>query len=67
MRTFASSYCILFCRIWLLSLGGLLFPEGRQRESGLVKGEMDWGGWGGAMEGGESVVWMYCMREDYFQ
>ena len=25
--TFALSYCALFCPVWLLSLGGLLFSE----------------------------------------
>lgn len=27
MRVFALAYCILFCPVWLSSLGGLLFSE----------------------------------------
>lgn len=33
-RTFDLSYCILFCRVWLLSLPGLLFSEEKMK--------MDW-------------------------
>ena len=31
MWAFAVSYCTLFCYVWLLSLGGLLFSEGKLR------------------------------------
>lgn len=37
-RTFAVSYFSLFCSIWLLSLGGLLFSEERGR---VALGERD--------------------------
>lgn len=33
---FALSYCTLFCRDWLLSLGGLLLSKGKGGESGSI-------------------------------
>lgn len=32
-KTFALSYCILFCYVWLVSLGGLLLSERKQMGS----------------------------------
>ena len=39
----AYSYCISLCYVWLISLGGLIFSEGKQRRSGRqgVGGGMD--------------------------
>ena len=31
---FALSYCILFCPVWLTSLGGLFFTKGKWKKSG---------------------------------
>lgn len=60
VSAFALSYCILFCQVWLSSLRGLLFSEGRQRHGS--RGERRW--WQlGEVEGGENVVRMYCMGE----
>jgi hypothetical protein len=46
MRAFALSDCILFCLVWLLSLGGLLFSEGTQRVDWIREswssGEWSW-------------------------
>jgi hypothetical protein len=39
MRAVALFYCILFSHIRLLSLGGLLFSEGKWRGSGSGEGE----------------------------
>ena len=36
-KSFSLSYCMLLCHVWLLSLGGLLFSEGKQR--GRISGE----------------------------
>lgn len=33
----ALSYCTLLCCVWLVSLGGLLFSEGKQRVDGSGK------------------------------
>lgn len=52
-------YCILFCSLWLLSLGGLLFFERRQRENGTGK-ERRWV----VAETDEIVFQIYCMREE---
>lgn len=51
------AYCILYCLVWL-SLGHLLFSEGRQRGSGSGQ----WGVELGELEGGEPVIKVYCMR-----
>lgn len=60
MRASTLSYCIL-CHVWLLSLRGLLSSERKQRRcgSGDRRG-MDLGG----MDGGETMVGMFCMREE---
>lgn len=34
VRVCALSYCILLHRVWLIYLGGLNFPEEKQRKSG---------------------------------
>jgi hypothetical protein len=47
----------------LMSLGGLLFSEEKQRKN-RSGDEGRWGGWLGGEEGGETVVRMYCMREE---
>ena len=62
MRAFALSCHGLFCCVQLSSLRGLLYSEGKQSESEFEGG----GGWGdlGGMEGWETVVRMYCMREE---
>jgi hypothetical protein len=59
----ASSYCILFCHGWLLSLGGLLFSEGKHQGVDIRER-----GGGGELEGvkeGETLVGMYCIREEF--
>lgn len=43
VRAFALSYCIFFCRVWWLSLGGLIFSEGRRWGNGS-KGDRRWEG-----------------------
>lgn len=37
MRAYALSFCILFCLVWLLSLGCLLFSEGKWKVSGFCR------------------------------
>lgn len=61
--TVALSYSILFCLVWLFSLRGLLFSEGKQRGSGSP-GEGRWRVPEG-VEGDETVVWMYFLRGEY--
>jgi hypothetical protein len=57
MRTFALSYCFLFCSVRLFSLGGfLLFFE--RNDQGVDGREL------GGVGGGETVVTVYCMREE---
>ena len=34
LRAFAFSYCILFCFVWLFSLGSLIFSEGSKKWRG---------------------------------
>ena len=64
MRTFALAYCILFCLVWLSSLGYLLFSE--KKWKGRKSGEERlWGELGG-MEETEIVIGMYCMKEFIF-
>jgi hypothetical protein len=62
MIAFALSYCNLFCPVLLLSLGGLLFSEGKGRGSTFREEGM----WERAerREGGETEVKMYCIREE---
>lgn len=55
MTVCAVSYYNLLCYVWLISLGGLLFSEGKQRRSGsggegmeaglgrVEAGELQWG------------------------
>ena len=63
MRTFALAYCILFCLVWLSSLGYLLFSE--KKWKGRKSGEERlWGELGG-MEETEIVIGMYCMKEEF--
>jgi hypothetical protein len=54
MRAFALSYCILFCRVWWLSLGGLLSSEGKQKEVGLEER----GSGGRSKEWREKKLWL---------
>lgn len=61
MRSFAFSYCVLVCCAWLLSLGSLLFPEGKWRES--VSGRE--GRWEGAEGNGGRGSWLaYIVSEN---
>lgn len=60
-RTFVLFYCILFCLVWLLSLGSLFFSEGRQRGVDVGEGRL---GLLGGVEEGETVVGMYRRREE---
>lgn len=58
MRAFAVFYCTLFCPVWLLFLGILLFPKeemdlGKSRGGGLRE-----------MEVGGTVIGIYCMGEE---
>ena len=39
--TFAFSCCVLFCWVWFISLRGLLFSDGKQRDS-VSGGEENW-------------------------
>lgn len=56
------SDCILFCPVWVSSLGDLILSETEMK--------MEWiGGRGegegeGGVEGGETMVGMYCMGEE---
>lgn len=61
MRAFALSYCILLCLIWGLSLKDCSFLK--RNKGGVALGERRDGGLGG-VEGRETVVWIYCMREE---
>lgn len=62
MRIFVLSYWFLFCCVWLLSLVDLLLSE--RKQSGRGSGE--WAGEGelGGLEGGNTVVRIYCMKEE---
>lgn len=56
MRAFAYSYCNFLCHVWLLSLAGTLFSEGKQGGVDLVERA---GGWVlGGVQGGETAVGM---------
>jgi len=57
MRAFALSYCILFCHVWLLSPGGLLFSEVKQRRSGSREEGKSWGRWEKCVE---KKLWLAC-------
>ena len=59
VRFCAWSYCIL-CHVWLMTLGGLFFPPGRNVSwgRGEVLEEL------GDEEGRKAVVEMYCVREE---
>lgn len=60
MRLCAYSYCTLLCRVWLISLGGLLFSKWIQmRREGMVV----WESLGG-VEGEQAVGGVYCLREE---
>jgi hypothetical protein len=63
MRVFTLSNCIMYCLVWLLSLGELLFSEGKWKRSGVGR-DGRWGKLRG-MEGGETVVRMYYVREEF--
>ena len=64
MRVCAQSYSIVLCHVQLISLGSLLFSEGKWRNG--FQGEGGRGGGGGYWkeEGEETVIGMYCMREE---
>jgi hypothetical protein len=51
-------FIILFYQVLLLSLGGLLFSEGRG--CGFKREEVGLGG----VERGETVIRIYCIREE---
>lgn len=53
--------CILFCCVSLLSLGALLFLMG---DGGRVNPEKRGSEGTGGVEGEETVVKMYCIREE---
>lgn len=63
MKAFVSSYCILFCPVLLLSLGGCSFLKRKQKGTGSGR-EGRWEGLRG-VEKGETVVGMYHMRKVY--
>ena len=50
--------CVLFCHVWLLSLGGLLLYEGRLRGSRSGEEERCVGSLGGERE---SKLWSGCI------
>ena len=66
MKAFALSYCALFCHVWLLSPEGLLSFKERQTGSASRGGgeRAKVGGKLGEVEGGKTVVRMYCVREE---
>ena len=64
MRAWASSYCILLCCVQLISLGGLLFSEGKYRNTGSGGEGRLWRGGLGGGEGGEAAVRMCYIREE---
>ena len=55
MRLFVYSCCVLLCCVCLISLGGLLFPELKQKRSGWESTERS--------GGRERVAGKRCMRE----
>lgn len=67
VRTFVLSYCLVFCCVWLLFLGGLtLFRRNIWKNEWIwVRGEQRWLG---IMEGGEPVVFVFLYETKvYFQ
>lgn len=64
MRAFPLFYCILFCPIWLSSLGGLLFSVEKMEVGKVDLRGKKGGGKLEGVEGGESVAGMYCIREE---
>lgn len=62
IRSFVLSYCILFCCVWLLSLGGLFFSEGKWGWE-VNLGERESVGELGGVERRETLVGIYYIRE----
>ena len=63
MIVFASSYYILFCQVWLLSLRSLFFVnEDRGSGSGGERAGEELGG----VVGEEIIIGIYCMRKNVF-
>lgn len=60
MRAFILSCCILFCHVWSLSLGVLLYSEGKQRDSRFEGGKGSWMCGRKAMD-----VMIHCMRQEF--
>ena len=56
MRVCARSYCILLSHVQLISLGGLLFSEGKQRGSGGARGQVSEGAVGKGMNASQVCV-----------
>lgn len=61
VRAFPLSYCILFCHVCLLSIGGLFFFLRGEEESKSM-GEGKCVGVLGGVEG--NMLEMYCLREE---
>jgi hypothetical protein len=61
MRAFSLSLCTLFSSAWLSSLGGLLLFQEDTQGADLQErgGRRELG-----VKGGQTVVGMYCMREE---
>lgn len=65
MRALALPYCILYCHVWLLSFGGLLLSEMRQRRIGSRgEGRKQVAGSSGERE---NCSWDDCVRDYYFE
>ena len=62
MRVYSLFYCILLCCVWLISLGDLLFSEGKWKSSEF--GGKDEVGELGRVEGKETAVGINCMRKE---
>lgn len=61
IRAFALSYCVLFCPVWLSSLGGLLLSKEETEVRGVdLGGREELGG----VERRETVVRIYCVRKE---
>jgi hypothetical protein len=62
MRVCAESYCILLCLVRFISLGGLLFSNRKLRNSRCQREESR--EIQGGVECGETMLGIYCMREE---
>lgn len=64
MKVCTLPYCILLCCVWWITLGGLFFSEEKWRIIGPVGKGAKGGGGLGELEGRETGVRMYYMREN---